>query len=64
MPLYPVPGNHENDAQYFFDYFHLPERYARIFRTLVAHGLAMRVIGLDSNRNYRIDVQLNGWTAF
>ncbi len=61
IPFYPVPGNHENDSDYFFDYFHLPENgspdYLEHWWT---HDYSnVRFIGLDSNSGYRIEEQLN-----
>lgn len=61
VPLYPVPGNHENDSSYFFDYFNLPpngsvgyeEHWWYVDRS------NLRVIGLDSNPSYRIETQLD-----
>jgi len=60
IPLYPVPGNHEQDAQWFFDYFKLPENGTAGFEEhwwYKDHG-NVRLIGLDSNGPYRIDTQL------
>ncbi|MEM7311036.1 MAG: metallophosphoesterase [Planctomycetota bacterium] len=46
VPLYPVLGNHEEDARYFYDYFALPEpEYYYSFR----YGNAELFL-LDSNR--------------
>jgi len=61
VPLYPVPGNHENDSSYFFDYFNLPPNGSAGY---LEHWWFMdrsnlRVIGLDSNGSYRIQTQLD-----
>ena len=61
VPLYPVPGNHENDSHWFFAFFELPENGSPGFEE---HWWWMdrsnvRVIGLDSNGPYRIDEQLS-----
>ncbi|MBN8616661.1 MAG: fibronectin type III domain-containing protein, partial [Deltaproteobacteria bacterium] len=53
VPFYPTLGNHERDAHYYYDYFHLPEsgvtgENAERWWHL-DHG-NVRVIGLDSNR--------------
>ena len=60
VPLYPVPGNHEQDAHWFFDYFHLPENGSPGFEEhwwYKDHG-NVRLIGIDSNSGYRIPQQL------
>lgn len=61
IPVYPVPGNHENNSDFFFQYFNLP-----------ANGIEgseehwwyhdygnVRIIGLDSNNPYAGQEQLN-----
>ncbi|MCP4069437.1 MAG: metallophosphoesterase family protein [Phycisphaeraceae bacterium] len=61
VPIYPVPGNHEQDAHWFFDYFHLPENGTPGFEEhwwYKDHG-NVRVIGLDSNEGYRTAAQLD-----
>lgn len=61
VPIYPVPGNHEQDAHWFFDYFKLPENGTPGYEEhwwYKDHG-NIRLIGLDSNSNYRIQVQLD-----
>ena len=47
-PFFPVLGNHENDAPYYYDYFSLPgnEQYYAI-----TYGPA-RIIGLDTNADF------------
>jgi hypothetical protein len=61
VPVYPVMGNHEADTPYFTQYFHLPENgtegYEEHWYTTDYSNL--RVIGLDSNSDYRIDAQLD-----
>ena len=60
VPLYPVPGNHEQDTHWFFDYFHLPENGSPGFEEhwwFKDHG-NVRVVGIDSNDAYRIPEQL------
>jgi len=57
VPSYPVAGNHENDASYYFDYFELPPG------GMAEHWWAkdvgnVRLIGLDSNSAYRTAAQL------
>lgn len=60
IPIYPVPGNHEQDAHWFFDYFHLPENGSPDFleHWWYKDYANVRVIGLDSNGAYRIEEQL------
>ena len=61
VPVYPVPGNHEADSAYFFDYFNLPPNgsagYLEHWWFLDRSNV--RVIGLDSNGDYRIQEQLD-----
>ena len=51
VPVYPVPGNHENNSPFFFQYFVLPENgtagYLEHWYTKDYGNV--RVIGLDSN---------------
>lgn len=61
VPLYPVPGNHENDSDHFFRYFHLPDNGTAGFEEhwwYADHG-NLRVVGLDSNGAYRVSEQLD-----
>ncbi|MFG0244665.1 MAG: fibronectin type III domain-containing protein [Phycisphaerales bacterium JB052] len=61
VPIYPVPGNHEQDTHWFFDYFKLPENGTPGYEEhwwYKDHG-NIRLIGLDSNTNYRIQPQLD-----
>jgi len=61
VPVYPVPGNHELDAAYFFQYFDLPKDGTAGYKE---HWWSrdesnIKIIGLDSNTGYRIETQLN-----
>ena len=61
VPVWPVPGNHEADSQYFFDYFDLPEngttgQEEHWWWTDIGN---VRVIGLDSNSGYTTNAQLD-----
>lgn len=63
VPLYPVPGNHEADTDYFFQYFNLP------MNGTMSNGYEehwwykdysnVRLIGLESNSDYRVPAQLD-----
>jgi hypothetical protein len=62
VPVYPVLGNHESDADYYFQYFHLPENGSPGLEEhwwWIDHG-NLRVIGLDSNSAYT-DIQQLTW---
>lgn len=61
VPFYPVPGNHENNSHFFFDYFDLPKNGSNGF---MEHWWFkdisnVRIIGLDSNHDYQISQQLD-----
>ena len=61
VPVYPVPGNHEQNAHWFFDYFVLPQNGTPGFEEhwyFFDHG-NVRIIGLDSNGGYRVQAQLD-----
>ena len=60
VPFMPVPGNHEHDSQYYFDYFHLPNNGTPGFEEhwWYTDYSNVRIIGLDSNGGYRIPEQL------
>lgn len=61
VPLYPVLGNHEQNAHWYFDYFHLPQNGTPGYEEhwyYHDHG-NVRLIGLDSNGGYRIQEQLD-----
>ncbi len=61
VPFLPVPGNHERDVEFFFDYFHLPQNGTPGFEEhwWYTDYSNVRIIGLDSNREYRIQAQLD-----
>jgi hypothetical protein len=61
VPVYPVPGNHEYDSDYFFDYFHLPDNGSAGFEEhWWWHDRGnVRMIGLDSNGTYITQTQLD-----
>ena len=61
VPVYPVPGNHENNADYFFQYFVLPENgvEGEEEHTWVKDYGNMRMIGLDSNGPYDSQASLD-----
>jgi len=61
VPVYPVLGNHEANTDYYFDYFHLPETGTEGYEEhwWYTDYSNLRVIGLDSNPGYQLDVQLN-----
>ena len=61
VPFYPVPGNHENNAHFFFDYFDLPKNGSAGF---LEHWWFkdisnVRIIGLDSNSDFQISEQID-----
>ncbi len=61
VPVYPVLGNHENNSDYYFNYFHLPENGTPGY---LEHWWYkdygnVRIIGLNSNKSYRIQEQLD-----
>ena len=64
VPLIPALGNHEADAQYYFDYLQLPTNgtagYEEHWHYLDHRNV--RVITLDTNPGYRIQEQLD-WLA-
>jgi len=61
VPLYPVPGNHENNSPYFFDFFNLPLNGTPRFEEhwYYFDQSNVRIIGLDSNGIYRNNIQLD-----
>ena len=61
VPLYPVPGNHENNSPLYFRYFNLPENgTAGFIEHWYFHDYGnVRIIGLDSNPGFRIQEQLD-----
>lgn len=61
VPVYPVAGNHEQDAEWYFRYFKLPENGTPGFIEhwwYKDHG-NVRIIGLDTNGAYRVPEQLD-----
>jgi len=61
VPVYPVLGNHENDTDYYFQYFHLPENGSTGSEEHWWHldYSNLRLIGLDSNSGYATQEQLD-----
>jgi predicted MPP superfamily phosphohydrolase len=61
VPVYPVLGNHESDTDYYFDYFHLPENGTEGYEEhwWYTDYSNLRVVGIDSNPGYQLDVQLD-----
>ena len=61
VPLYPVMGNHEYNSSYYFSYFNLPANGTPGYQEhwWWADFSNVRVIGLDSNWDYQLAVQLN-----
>lgn len=61
VPVYPVPGNHENDSPFFFEYFNLPLNGTPGYEEHWWYKdiSNVRIIGLDSNGEYRITEQLD-----
>lgn len=60
VPVYPVPGNHENNSVYYFQYFTLPENGTPAYHEhwwYKDYG-NVRIIGLDSNRGYTLNHQI------
>ena len=61
VPVYPAIGNHEKDHRLYFNYFHLPENGSSGFKEhwyFFDYG-PVRFISLDTNKGYRVDLQLN-----
>lgn len=61
VPVYPVPGNHENNSNYFFQYFKMPENGTAGFEEhwwYKDYGNT-RIIGLDSNNPFTNQEQLD-----
>lgn len=61
IPVYPVPGNHENNSTYFFQYFKLPENGTTGFEEHWWHKDYgnTRIIGIDSNNPFSNQEQLD-----
>ncbi|WP_209329017.1 FN3 domain-containing metallophosphoesterase family protein [Lunatimonas salinarum] len=64
VPVYPVTGNHEDNSDYFFKYFHLPQNGNAAYdgHWWYKDHANVRVIGLDSNTPYRIKEQIDWLT--
>lgn len=63
VPVYPVPGNHEGNTPYFFQYFNLPLNGTNT-NDYPEHWWYkdysnVRLIGLESNGGYRVQAQLD-----
>lgn len=61
VPLYPVLGNHENNSEYYFKYFKMPENGTEGFEEhwwYKDYG-NVRIIGLNSNGGFAGETQLN-----
>ena len=63
VPLYPVPGNHEQNTPTFFKYFNLPLN-GTMTNDYPEHWWYkdysnVRLIGLESNTGYRVQAQLD-----
>ncbi|WP_020530415.1 purple acid phosphatase family protein [Flexithrix dorotheae] len=59
VPVYPVPGNHERNSQFFFKYFSLPANGTPAYDGhwwYKDYG-NIRIIGLDSNEEYHLQDQ-------
>jgi len=61
VPLYPVFGNHEQNTDYFTNYFHLPDNGTPGYEEhwYYTDYSNLRVIGLDSNGGYQVQAQLD-----
>ena len=63
VPVYPVPGNHERNSEYYFKYFQLPKNGSPEYpeHWWFKDYANTRVIGLDSNNGYRDLKQQLDW---
>lgn len=61
VPVYPVPGNHEQNSTYYFQYFKVPENGTAGFEEHWWHKDYgnVRIIGLDSNSPFDNQDQLD-----
>lgn len=61
IPVYPVPGNHEQNSTYYFQYFKMPENGTPGFEEHWWHKDYgnVRIIGLDSNNPFNNQEQLD-----
>lgn len=60
VPIMPVPGNHEEDSHWFFDYFDLPPNGTPGYEEHWWYKDLgnVRIIGIDTNTAYRVQAQL------
>lgn len=65
IPVYPVPGNHENNAPFFYKYFRLPDNGTAGFEEhwWYKDYENVRIIGLDSNNPFSNQEQLDWLNA-
>ena len=61
VPVYPVAGNHEGGTPFYFDYFRLPQNGTAPYEEhWWWHDQGnVRMVGLDSNTGFRMQVQLD-----
>ncbi len=61
IPVYPVLGNHENNSSHYFSYFNLPENGTNGYEEhwWWTDFSNVRIIGLNSNWEYQLAIQLN-----
>lgn len=61
VPVYPVLGNHEANTGYYFSYFNLPDNGSSGYEEhwWYTDYSNVRIIGLDSNYDYQLNVQLD-----
>lgn len=61
VPVYPVLGNHENNSNFYFQYFALPENGTPGFleHWWFKDYSNVRIIGLNSNSGFRLQEQLD-----
>lgn len=65
VPVYPVPGNHERNSNFYFKYFSLPENGTPAYHEhwwYKDYGNT-RIIGLNSNHGYRDLKEQYQWLA-
>lgn len=63
VPVYPVPGNHERNSDYYFKYFQLPKNGSATYKEhwWYKDVANTRIIGLDSNEAYRDLEEQKDW---
>ncbi|MCX7743887.1 MAG: fibronectin type III domain-containing protein [Flavobacteriales bacterium] len=61
VPVYPVLGNHELNTPLYFQYFTLPDNGSNGYKEhwWFKDNSNVRIIGLNSNTGYRIQIQLD-----